>query len=356
MPLFVYTIRSLIEFIYKAQNPVHTDASIASMVDALAEFHLNRQSIIDAGARCGTSGVKMDFNIPKLEVMQSFTRNIKDNGTLMQYTADVTERLLITHCKHSFERTSRQAEHFCGSDSSPYSIMKKIYTALTCTSFSVKSTQLLENLIVIEDEEVSTINPLFSFMTRILPDEELSFSGPHRFCNFFTDPKGFLSSSGAVLFHVTVKPDHQVIQAHPHSEEHPFGVHDTVLLSCPDTDNMTNVARVKAIFAPKVHTRVELPSYLESPLTFVEYFTVCADPMADREGVGLYRVQRPPINNVAASPSSYYAVVPLTDIVHAVELVPVFETSITGINPSKESCLKAYEQYYVNSFADKEIF
>ncbi|KAI6161292.1 hypothetical protein EDD17DRAFT_1481870 [Pisolithus thermaeus] len=335
-PLFVYTIHSLVEFIYKAQNPVHTDASIASMVDALAEFHLNRQSIIDAGAWCGTSGVKMDFNIPKLEVMQSFAWNIKDNGTLMQYTTDVTECLLITHCKHLFERTSQQVNTF----------VDQIVTLLNheenicCFDLYLllhKSTQLLENLIVIEDEEVSTINPLFSFMTHILPDKELSFSGPCHFHNFFADPKGFLSSSGAVAFHVTVKPDHvgitvtqmedlypfphttqyinhyiritssgdltylwspslgrfniwhkcciqqhlsfwsrylmcsQVIQAHLRSEEHPFRVHDAVLLSCPDTDNMTSqrllvsylysdpfsdVARVKAIFAPKVHVGI----------------------------------------------------------------------------------------------------
>jgi hypothetical protein len=111
-PHFVYCIRSLVEFIYKAQSPVHTDASITSMVEALSEFHETRQAIIDAEARRGISGVKTDFNIPKLEVMQSFARNIKDNGTLMQYTADVTERLLITHCKLPFERTSRQASTF----------------------------------------------------------------------------------------------------------------------------------------------------------------------------------------------------------------------------------------------------
>ncbi|KAI6022658.1 hypothetical protein EDC04DRAFT_2936511 [Pisolithus marmoratus] len=436
MPLFVYTICSLVEFIYKAQNPVHTNASIASMVDALAEFHLNRQSIIDAGAQWGTSGVKMDFNIPKLEVMQSFAQNIKDNGTLMQYTADVTECLLITHCKLSFERTSWQANTFVDQIVTLLNREENIH----CFDLYLllhKSTQLLENLIVVEDEEVSTINPLFSFMTRILPDEELSFSGPHHFRNFFANPKGFLSSSGAVAFHVTVKPNRvgitvtqmedlypfphttqyinhyihiasgsdltplwspslgrfnvwhkchiqqhssfrsrylmhsQVIQAYPCSEEHLFRVHDAVLLSCPDTDNITSqhslvsylysdpfsdVAQIKTIFSPKVHTSVELPSYLASPLAFVEYFTVCADPMANREGMGLYRVQHPPTNNVTASPSSYYAVVPLTDIVHAVELVLVFETSITRINPSKESCLEAYEQYYVNSFADKESF
>lgn len=48
--------------------------------------------------------------------------------------------------------------------------------------------------------------------------------------------------------------------------------------------------------------------------------------------------------------------VPLTDIAHAVELVPVFDTAIPGIEASKDSCLEAYEQYYVNSFADKETF
>ena len=111
-PLFVYTIRSLIEFIYKAQSPIHTDVSIASMVEALAKFHATRQAVIDAEARRGTVGVKSDFNIPKLELMQSFAHNIKDNGTLLQYTADVTERLHITHCKLPFEKTTCQASTF----------------------------------------------------------------------------------------------------------------------------------------------------------------------------------------------------------------------------------------------------
>ena len=117
-----------------------------------------------------------------------------------------------------------------------------------------------------------------------------------------------------------------------------------------------DIARIKAIFSPKVHAHVELPSYLASSLVFVEYFAVCADPTADQEGVGLYRVQRPPAHSLAVGPSSFYAVVPLTDIVHAVELVPVFETAIAGIDLSMDSCLEAYEQYYMNSFTDKESF
>ena len=301
-PLFVYSIHSLIEFIYKAQSPVHSDASLVSMIEALAEFHATKKAIINAEAWRGASGVKTDFNIPKLELMQSFTRNIKNNGTLMQYTADVTERLHITHCKLPFERTNQQASTF----------VDQIVALLNCDEniccfdlylILCQTTQPLENIIVVEDEEISTTNLFSSFITHIHSNAECSFSGPRPFRNFFADPKGLLSSSGAIAFHVTVQPDRvgitvtqmqelysfphtaqyidhyiyttsrgvptplwspssgmvnvwhkcciqqhssfrsrhlmcsQVIQAHPCSEEHPFGVHDAVLLSRPDADN-----------------------------------------------------------------------------------------------------------------------
>ena len=123
---------------------------------------------------------------------------------------------------------------------------------------------------------------------------------------------------------------------------------------CPDLTS--DVARIKAIFSPKVHANVALPPYLAFPLLFVEYFTVCGTPESDPECVGLYRVRRPPPVSSTADISSFYAVVPLTDIVHAVELVPVFDTAIPDISVSKASCLEAYQEYYVNSFADKESF
>lgn len=59
-----------------------------------------------------------------------------------------------------------------------------------------------------EDEMVSTVNPMLSFMSRIAPEEEISIQGPRPFRNYFTNPKGFLSENGIVAFHVTVKPDH----------------------------------------------------------------------------------------------------------------------------------------------------
>ena len=77
---------------------------------------------------------------------------------------------------------------------------------------------------------------------------------------------------------------------------------------------------------------------------------------SDQEGVGLYRVRCPPADSLATGPLGSYAVVLLMDIVHVMELVPVFETVISGIELSKDLCLEAYEQYYLNSFTDKESF
>ncbi|KAI9568220.1 hypothetical protein HD554DRAFT_2205131 [Boletus coccyginus] len=96
-PLFVYSTRSIIEFVYRAQSPTHTDARLASMVEALHEFHESKNAILQAEACHGAKSIRDDFNIPKLELLQSFAWNIEDNGALIQYTVDITERLHMYH-------------------------------------------------------------------------------------------------------------------------------------------------------------------------------------------------------------------------------------------------------------------
>jgi hypothetical protein len=51
LPQFVHMIHALIDFIYKAQSPVHSDTSIDSMVTLLQEFHDHKHAILDAGVR-----------------------------------------------------------------------------------------------------------------------------------------------------------------------------------------------------------------------------------------------------------------------------------------------------------------
>jgi hypothetical protein len=179
LPQFVQAIRALIDFIYKAQSPVHSDASIDSMVSSLQEFHDHKHAILDAGARRGTKGTLENFIIPKLELLQSFASFTKDTGALIQWTADVTERLLITHCKHPFERTSRQSRTFT----------EQIVDILNREE-SMRRFQLylflrmhdspLANAIVKEEQEVTETDPALAWIARVAPDDpnQRCFVGP----------------------------------------------------------------------------------------------------------------------------------------------------------------------------------
>ena len=205
-PLFVNTIRSLVEFIYRAQSPTHTDSSIAEMVATLQRFHSTKHSIIEAEARRGAKGVKDDFKIPKLELMQSFARNIIANGALHQYSADVSERLLITHCKNPFERTTRRHDTFVEEVADLLNREENmrrfdLYHVLRC------STEPLDAIVNTEDMLVAETDPTLSFISRVASGVELTVRGPKPFRNHFANPKGFLSPDGAIAFHVTVIPD-----------------------------------------------------------------------------------------------------------------------------------------------------
>ena len=109
---FICAIGALVEFIYHAQDPVHTNSLIVAMEQALVNFHSMKQSILDLQARKGSSGVINHFWIPKLELMLSFGWQIKANGTFMQYSAEVPECLLIMHCKTPFQRTSHNTHTY----------------------------------------------------------------------------------------------------------------------------------------------------------------------------------------------------------------------------------------------------
>jgi hypothetical protein len=50
-PRFLCAVRVLIDFIYQAQSPIHTDSSIDEMESSLCEFHAHKDAIIEVGAR-----------------------------------------------------------------------------------------------------------------------------------------------------------------------------------------------------------------------------------------------------------------------------------------------------------------
>jgi hypothetical protein len=50
------------------------------------------------------------------------------------------------------------------------------------------------------------------------------------------------------------------------------------------------------------------------------------------------------------------AVIPLTDVTHAVELIPVYGEGTTNRRVGAGTSMEVYERFYLNNFSDKEVY
>ncbi|KAG1845377.1 hypothetical protein C8R48DRAFT_617186 [Suillus tomentosus] len=419
-PQFVHAIRALIDFIYQAQSPVYTDTSIDSMVASLKEFHDYKQAILDAGARRGTKGTIDNFLIPKLELLQSFAAFTKDIGALIQWTADVTERLLITHCKLPFERTSRQSRTFTEQIVDILNREESMQRFQLYLFLRMHDTPLT-NAIVTEEQEVTETDPALAWIARVAPHDpnQRCFIGPRPVRNHFL--KGILSSTATAAFHVTVAPDRakmsvnevqqlyalpdfgqalsdyvtkvsdgqftttwscnrgrlkmwnkfrlqlhsvfrsriimpsQVVQAAPPSDKFPLGNCDAVIAQSMHGDQTVNiVAQVRAVFQPIAPPHVTLPHYLvDHPLLYVQYYEIVNHP-GNQPAVSMYTVARK-YREGPTGQQRLGAVIPLTDVAQAVELIPVYGEGADR-TVSAATSMEIYQHFYLNNFSDKEIY
>ena len=60
----IRAVRALLDFLYLAQYPVHTDETLALLEDALEHFHNNKEIFVDLG-------IRDTFNIPKFSFRQA---------------------------------------------------------------------------------------------------------------------------------------------------------------------------------------------------------------------------------------------------------------------------------------------
>ncbi|KAG1891885.1 uncharacterized protein F5891DRAFT_1131466 [Suillus fuscotomentosus] len=408
-PRFIRAIRALVEFIYLSQNP--------SMAQALSDFHMFKDAIVDAEARRGKKGVKEDFFIPKLELLQSFGGTVERLGTLMQFSADMTERLLITHCKHLFGRTNRRSTDFTEQCVRILNRQESMELFNLYVLFYSRGASLV-NAICMEDEEVTTVNPALSWVSRVLPDEAHSVHGPRPVRNHFL--KGILSGDAHTAFHLTSTPDFKaltpiaietkyslvnfnralsqfinqlslltgehtrwdhkygrfcvwnkfrlqlhsafqprvimpsrVIQAYPPSDAFPLGNCDTVLINVMDDDGQSS----KFILAvPKIPgtSDLVLPTFLSGPLLYVQFFHFVANP-SDRPELAMWTVERTYTMDQHGRRCRCGGVISLTDVTHAVELIPEYGNKVDA-KISSATCLESYDRFFLNSFADKESY
>ncbi|KAH9015454.1 hypothetical protein EDB85DRAFT_1868605 [Lactarius pseudohatsudake] len=106
---FLVAIRSLMDFRYLAQAPEISEQDCVNIDRALQGFHDHKSSIVSAGVRIGKrKKVLKEWYIPKLELMQSVSSSIRENGAAIQWTADTTERCHITEIKVPSRSSNKQ--------------------------------------------------------------------------------------------------------------------------------------------------------------------------------------------------------------------------------------------------------
>ncbi|KAI6111461.1 hypothetical protein EDD16DRAFT_1521945 [Pisolithus croceorrhizus] len=237
--VMVQSIHALIDFIYLAQRQVHLESSIRHMENQLSEFHTTKDVILNAGGHGG----KDHFNILKLELMLSFVGAVRRNGSLMQYSADVSEQLLITHCKTPFTQTNRQSDfteqivHLL--DHQECMCLMDVYLLLS------NHKEPLVNAAAEEEELLSSTNPTSAWISHVAPSEHHHFN----VLSPFTLPQGLWNTSHVLelfnkvvvwhKFHIqqysTFGPSvilpSQVVQALPPPPDFLLGNCDTVLLN-----------------------------------------------------------------------------------------------------------------------------
>ncbi|KAJ3559580.1 hypothetical protein NM688_g251 [Phlebia brevispora] len=99
----VRAVRAMLDFLYLAQYPVHSDETLRLMEDALATFHENKQIFVDLG-------IRDNFNFPKLHNIGHYPYFIKLFGTTDNYNTEYTERLHIDYAKNAYRASNKKDE------------------------------------------------------------------------------------------------------------------------------------------------------------------------------------------------------------------------------------------------------
>ncbi|KAI6020817.1 hypothetical protein BKA83DRAFT_4464486 [Pisolithus microcarpus] len=408
-PPMVQSVRALIDFIYLAQRPIHMESSIRHMENSLSEFHATKDAILNAGGHRG----KDHFNILKLELMLSFVGAIRRSGGLIQYSADVSERLLITHCKTPFTRTNGQSD-----------FTKQIIRLLDCQEcmhlmdvylLLCEHNEPLVNASADEEELLSSNDPTSAWISHVAPSEQCRFNSPRLIHNLFT--KGLLSNGTPATLSVTITPDckklstcdiadiyalpdfatqlaeyvaqctgsmtsqfilqsfnevvvwykfhiqqysisapsvimpSQVVQALTPSPDFPLGNCDAVLLNTHEESlhnhgSSTLIGiKVRTVFQlTSSHCSQTTPTFFAHPLLYVQPLNVIATPD-----------NQPDTRLWTLKGSHMGFIIPLTEVVHPADLVPVFGERVNRTVTAATS-QQVYDRFYLNYFTTKEAF
>ena len=88
--------RAMLDFLFLAQYPVHSDDTLKELQAALETFHDHKEIFIELG-------IRKDFNLPKLHFLSHYVAMIKWTGTTDNFDTEFSERLHIDLTKNAFD-------------------------------------------------------------------------------------------------------------------------------------------------------------------------------------------------------------------------------------------------------------
>ena len=100
----IRTVRALLDFLYLAQYPLHTNETLRLLCESLTLFDENKHTFIDLG-------IRNNFDIPKLHSLIHYVDAIKLFGTTDNYNTEYTERLHIDLAKDAYRATNHRDEY-----------------------------------------------------------------------------------------------------------------------------------------------------------------------------------------------------------------------------------------------------
>jgi len=338
--------RGLMDFIYLAQYPSHSETTLQYMEDALELFHHNKQFFIDFNIRDG-------FNIPKFHSLLHYVSSIRLLGTTDNYNTEAFERLHIDFAKKGWQASNKKDEF-------PQMIawmtrQEKMWSFQTYIDSLDGS--LSESTVEAEDTYAPATKPSISIAkhphkkSKPLSAIELYHDAPgfsyhvKDFLNNLTPHPGtrsIVSNSRLpfqhleVFHHFRFSPsalhddsiETDAVKAIPRTLSSP-GRFDTVVVLRSGAANTTGtegtrIGRVKVVFRLP---QTDAPAYWPAdPLAYIEWYTPMR-PTPDKTN-GMFSMKKAtPLSSTKAIPGS---VVPLQNIRQSCMLTPKFSAASVG--------------------------
>jgi hypothetical protein len=196
---FLIAIRALMDFRYLCQAPQIDDNDCNRIQAALDEFHQHKAAIISAGVRVGKKKKPLNnWHIPKLEFMQSVVPNIRANGAVIQWSADVTEHAHITEIKNPAREGNNQSyeSQICRSlDRIDKCRHFDLATSISEGGVELRGCTTTQDDDMDEDEDrIQYVDTTASLLSKIQPVSRLS--GPSRLTGNYFEQAEFLHAGG----------------------------------------------------------------------------------------------------------------------------------------------------------------